>query len=152
MFKINNKQRIKMDFAKRKIYAIVWTLVGIFIVLASYIAIPFQHSIKRAIFPLMAVYAITFFLLGIILIFLARKLKGKLKKFLILTGASTAGFLASVLLHNFLYALGVITGHIIILKYVFEILHVAFFIIAVFVCPIVFLVCAIGSIILFVKK
>lgn len=95
-----------------------------------------------------------FFLLGVILIFLAikSKIKGKLKKFLILTGASAAGFFVFVLLHNFLYALGIVAEHIIVIKYLAEILHITSFIIAVFICPLGFLVGVIGSIVLLIKK
>ena len=95
-----------------------------------------------------------FSLLGAALIFLTikGKVKGKLKKFLILTGASAAGFFVSTLLHNFLYALAIVTSHIVILKYIFEFLHATFFIIAIFVCPPGFLIGVVGSIVLFIKK
>ena len=131
---------------------IFWILAGIFVVLMSYFAVPM--SIKRAVFPVMAVLAFIFFLLGIVLIVLTLKLKikGLLKKFLILTGISAAGVLAGSVLHNFLYALAVLTEHITLLHYLFEFLHAAFFIIAVLLCPIGFLVGAIGGIVLFIKK
>jgi hypothetical protein len=80
------------------------------------------------------------------------KIKGKHRKLLILTGVSATGFLVGVILHNLLYALAIITGHIIILKYIFEFFHVAFFILAVVVCPLGFLIGATGSAIIFVKK
>lgn len=95
-----------------------------------------------------------FFLLGaaLVLLTLKEKVKGMLKKFLILAGASAVLFFVSVLLHNFFYALGMITSHIILLKYLMEILGVVFFIIAVFICPIGFLIGAIGGIVLLIKK
>lgn len=75
-----------------------------------------------------------------------------LKKFLILTGASAAGFFVSVFLHNFLYAAAVLVNHISFLTSLFEILHGFFFFIAIFVCPIGFLIGIGGSIVLFIKR
>jgi len=57
-----------------------------------------------------------------------------------------------VLLHNFFYGLGIIAANITVLKYLMEGLHVAFFIIAIFVCPIGFIIGAVGSIIIFIRK
>ncbi|MEE8637550.1 MAG: hypothetical protein V3T21_00735 [Candidatus Margulisiibacteriota bacterium] len=67
------------------------------------------------------------------------KVDDKLKFFLILTGGSAILFVASILLHNLLSA---VLG--------FE--EPVFFLIAVFVCPAAFLVGAIGSIILLIKR
>lgn len=95
-----------------------------------------------------------FFLLGIILVIFTLKsdVRKKLKVFLLLTGFSSIGFLIGVLLHNFLYALGIIFEDIIILKYLMEILHVIFFFISIPISPIGFLIGLIGSIILFRKR
>jgi len=46
----------------------------------SYLAVPIQASIKHAIFPIAAILAFAFFLLGAIVIFLILKLK--IKKYL----------------------------------------------------------------------
>ena len=135
----------------RKIF---YVLIGIFVLLVSYFLAWFPHETKRALFPFVAILAAIFFVLGGVLIFLTLKLKTekKLKVFLILTGASAVGFLVGVILHNFFYGLGMVTGHIIVLKHVTEALHVAFFIIAILVCPIIFLIGAVGSILIFIKK
>jgi len=77
--------------------------------------------------------------------------EGTLKKFLILAGGSAVLFFISVVLHNLFYALGTVTGHITLLKYLTGTFDVAFFLIAVIVCPIGFLVGVVGSIVLFVK-
>ena len=97
---------------------------------------------------------IVFSLLGLALTFLTvrEKIEGTLKKFLILTGASSAGFFISVFLHNAFYALGIIASQIIVLRYLMEALNVAFFIIATLVCPLGFLVGVVGSIVMLVKK
>ena len=97
---------------------------------------------------------IVFSLLGLALTFLTvrEKIEGKLKKFLILVGVSSAGFFISVFLHNAFYALGIIASQIIVLRYLMEALNVAFFIIAIFLCPLSFLVGVVGSIVLFIKR
>ena len=71
----------------------------------------------------------------------------ELKKFLILLGASFAGFFVFVLLHNALYGL----VYVMMLNRP-DLDEPFFFILAVFVCPIGFLVGAVGSIVLFIKK
>ena len=63
----------------------------------------------------------------------------KLKKFLILTGSSIAVFFISVFLHNIIS--GLLGAE-----------EPFFFVIAVFICPIAFLIGMIGSIVLFIKK
>jgi len=60
-----------------------------------------------------------------------------------LTGVSSSGFLASVVLHNFFYALGVLTINFVVLHYFFEFLHAAFFLVGIVVCPIVFIIGAV---------
>lgn len=136
---------------KQTLQTVFWILVGIFIVIFSYFAIPFAHKIKRALFPYMAVIAFTFFLLGGLLTYYTIKLKieGKLKWFLILTGICPMIFLISVLLHNFVYGLFI---------YLFGENfwnggdEPFFFILAHIVCPIAFLTGIIGSIIIMLKK
>jgi len=142
--------RDKLIYVQKIFYA----LMGIFVLLVSYFLAWFPHETKRALFPFVAILAVIFFIFGAVLIFLTLKLKTekKLKVFLILTGASAVGFLVGVILHNFFYGLGMVTGHIIILKYVTEALHVAFFIIAILVCPIVFLIGAVGSMLMLIRK
>jgi hypothetical protein len=97
---------------------------------------------------------IVFSLLGTTLLFLTvkSKIKGKQRKFLILTGVSATGFFVCILLHNLLYALAIVSSQIIILKYLFEFLHAVFFIVGVIVCPLGFAIGAIGTIAILVKK
>jgi hypothetical protein len=85
--------------------------------------------------------SLAYIVLGIILIFLTLKseVKGKLRVFLLLTGFSSAGLLLG-LLHGFLEVWGLDT------------LQVVFFYIGVVVSPILFLIGAIGSIVLFKRK
>ena len=87
---------------------------------------------------------VTFSLLGIVLIIFTKKEKitGKLKTFLLLTGYSSAGFFVAVILHNLVYGL---------LIYLFgESIwnggdEPVFFILALVVVPIVFIIGVIGS-------
>ncbi|MCK4368633.1 MAG: hypothetical protein KAV68_03065 [Dehalococcoidales bacterium] len=92
-----------------------------------------------------------FFLLGIALLVLTLKEKigGTLKKFFLLTGASATGFFVFVLLHNLVYGLfiyffgeGFWNGGD----------EPFFFIMAIFVCPLGFLVGMVGSIVLSIKS
>ncbi len=132
---------------------IFWILVINFVLILSQIFIPAIRNLFRGS-PLFFFSFATLSVLGVILIFLTikKKVKGKLKGFLLLTGISSPGFFMSVLLHNFLYALAEITKQINLLSRLFEVLHVIFFIIAVIVCPIGFLVGIIGSLLLINKK
>lgn len=127
-------------------------LVGIFGVIASMFFIPVVRGLFKG--PQFLLPFIIFFLLGGMLIFLTlkKKVKGRLKKFLILTGASAVGFFVSVLLHNCLYGAAAMTNHIIVLHTLFEIFHGVFFFVAIFLCPLGFLAGIVGSMALLSKK
>ncbi len=133
--------------------AIFWALVGNFVLIMGQFFIPGVGELFMGSLLFLLPFAI-FSLLGGALIFLTlkKKVKGKQKKFLILTGASAAGFFVSVLLHNFLYALAIITSQIALLSQLMEILHVIFFIIGIIVCPIGFLVGVVASLPFFIRK
>jgi len=113
---------------------IFWLLMGMFTIIASTNSHPL---LKKGLF----IWLAAFFILGIALIIVTikQKVKGKLKFFLILTGTSVVAFILSVLLHNFSYG--------IFLKE-----DAVFFIIAVFVCPVLFLVGTVGSVVMLVKE
>ena len=66
-------------------------------------------------------------------------------KFLVLLAVSTVGFVGFVILHNAFYALGRLSDQIIVLRYLFEVLHAGCFLVAIFVCPAGFLVGAGGG-------
>lgn len=138
---------------KKSLILTFWALVGVFLVIASEFFIPVVRELFRGSLLFLLPF-IVFSLLGIVLIFLTvkEKVEGMLKKFLILTGASSAGFFVFIFLHNAFYALATITSHITVLNYLMEILHIVFFFIAIPVCPLAFLVGVVGSIVLFVKK
>lgn len=95
-----------------------------------------------------------FCLFGIILTILTfkSKIKGKPRKFLLLTGVSAVGFFVFVILHNFFYALSIVTSKIAALSFLMEIFHIIFFFISTIACPIGFLIGVVGSLVLFFKK
>jgi O-antigen ligase len=142
----------------KSIKTIFWVLVGIFVLLLAYFLIPaFQDRVSFIASSLI----ILLFLLGGALFFMVWRsdIQGALRKFLLLTGASALGFLISVFLHNAFYALGVVTNSFNevfslmgIIHYIMEGLHVVFFLIAIPVCPIVFLIGVVGSIVFLLKK
>ncbi|MBU0898335.1 MAG: hypothetical protein KKB03_00935 [Nanoarchaeota archaeon] len=136
------------------IQKVFYALIVVFLVLVFYFIVPVPTSAKRMFFPIVAVLAILFFILGAVLIrfTLKSKIEKNLKTFLLLTGFSAVGFLVCTLLHNFFYGLAVITEHIILLKYLMESLHVMFFLVSIIVCPILFLIGMIGGIYKFLKK
>jgi len=144
---------------KRKLsWPIFWALIVVFIVLAISIFTPpaaFAPTFRGSLFLwFFFISGAAFFLLGVALIFLTVKEKvgGMSKKFLILTGASAVGLPVFVLLHNAIYGLFIYwfgadfwdrigSGGD----------EPFFFIMAIIVCPIGFLVGATGSIVLAIK-
>lgn len=130
---------------KNTLVKIVYILIAIFILLIVYFGTPFQQ--KRVLFPLVAVLGLLFLILGIVLLVLTlkSKIKGKLKLFLILTGASAILPLPAAILHNVVYGLMVLFGST-------AQDEAFFFILALIVAPILFLIGAIGSIILTRKR
>jgi len=129
-----------------------YTLVAVFVSAISIIFIPAFRGFISGIF--MIISGVILVMLGSVLIglTLVQKVEGKLKKFLMLTGASAAGFFVFAILHNIFYGLEQITGHIAILSYLMKAFEVIFFLIAIFACPIGFLIGVIGTIVMFNKK
>jgi len=136
---------MKKSFLKTTFYSLIIT----FILIIIYFLIPFPSTIQRASFLLLAILGVIFLVLGVMLIFISRKEKGKLRLFLMSTGISAVAPLVSTILHNLFYALSITFENF---KYLFEALHATFFIIAMIIAPIVFIAGIIGSIILFNKK
>ena len=112
---------------------ILWILTANFLLILGQLFIPVVSEIFSGTILFLAPF-VTFFLLGTALTVLTikKKVKGRLRKYLMLAGISSAGFFISVVLHNALYALEIITQHITILSSLLGILHVAFFLIAIF--------------------
>jgi hypothetical protein len=120
------------------IRSIFWAMVGVFVIAVCMMFIlPIVGAQVGfsgfAAWPVLAA-------LGVILLVLTVKTKveGMLKKFLLLTGASAVGLPVFALLHNAVSAL-------------FNTEEAVFFTIATIVCPIGFLVGAVGTIVLAIK-
>ena len=126
-----------MGVKGKLIWLIFWALVVVFVIVVSGMLIPPLARLGVNFFVAWPVFVG----LGVTLIVLTLKKEvgGMLKKFLLLTGGSTVGFLVFVFLHNIVSAL-------------FNTEEPVFFIIAIIVCPIGFLVGAVGSIVLTIKN
>lgn len=83
---------------------------------------------------------------------LKKKIKGKIKKFLLITGFSSFGFFIFVVLHNLFYALEILLKKIAFLSILMGFLHGLFFIIAVLICPLLFMIGLIGTFVTIKKK
>ena len=129
-----------------------YSLVAVFVLAISIIFIPAFRGIVSGTFMIISSAILLIFSSVLIGLTLVQKVEGKLKKFLMLTGASAAGFFVFVLLHNIFYGLAQVTSHITILSYLMKALEVIFFLIAIFACPIGFIIGAIGTIVMFNKK
>jgi hypothetical protein len=143
------------------IWSIFWALVGAFVVVLGtiFIGVPIFGRLQMSpLFGAIFGGAIALFGLGVVglgvtllVLTVKAKVRGILKKFFLLTGASAAGLPVFAVLHNLVYGL---------LIYFFGANFWArtggdepvFFILAITVCPIAFLVGAIGSIVLFSRK
>jgi len=130
---------------------IFWLLLAFFIVLIAVIFSPMEYISISVLF--MAIPGIIFFLLGIALIILTAKSRsgGLLKKFLLLTGAAPIGAVVSVILHNVFYGIFIHFFGADFWDRIGTSDEPVFFILALIVCPIAFLVGVVGSIVLFKK-
>ena len=134
-------------------WPIFWALVGVFVVIASGFLIPAARELVMG-FLFLIISGVVFSLLGAALIFFTvrEKVGGMLKKFLLLTGASSAGFFVSFLLHNAVYGLFIYWLGADFWDRVGLGDEPFFFVMAVFVCPLGFLVGTVGSIVLAIKR
>ena len=125
---------------------ILCSLAITFILLSAYFLTPLSSSVKRTFFPLAAVLGLIFLILGVVLTLISRKEKGRLRKFLILTGVSAIAPFAFAVLHNIFYGLAIAFEGF---KCLFQALHIVSFIISIIIAPVVFVVGLSGSVIFF---
>ncbi len=127
------------------ISTIFWSLVFSFTLIIGIIFSP--NDIRRTLFPLVMIFGIILFLLGIALVFftLKNKITGKLKKFLLLMGGAAAGFIPGVLLHNLVYGLFILIFGADFWDKTSGGDEPFFFIFAIIICPLVFLIGTIGG-------
>jgi len=147
----------------RLVLPIFWSLFGVFILLAIVMQVlmgpPLRQLLNNSIgvdfVPMLFfVSGALFFMLGLALLILAIKtdINGIIKKFLILTGAAAVGVFASMLLHNLVYGAFIqFFG-----EDFWERIGMGdepfFFIMAIFVCPLAYLVGTMGSIVLMFRR
>lgn len=134
-------------------WPIFWALIGAFIVVVCLFSIPVFRDLLRGSELFLLPIAV-FFLLGVALIFFTvrEKLRGIHKKFLLLTGASAVGFFVSILLHNAIYGLFIYWFGADFWDRIGLGDEPFFFIIAIIICPLGFLVGAVGSVVLAIKN
>ena len=132
------------------LWSIFWALVGVFVIAVSTMFIPpigmlLGRFSGFAAWPVIAGLGVTLLVLT-----MRAKVGGMLKKFFLLSGASAVGLPVFAVLHNLVYALFILWfgegfwgagGD-----------EPFFFIMATMICPVAFLVGAIGSIVLGVRK
>ena len=96
----------------------------------------------------------SFFLLSVLLFVLTlrSKLRGRLRKWLIVASGAAIGFIVCSVLHNLFYGIGTVTGHLFPISVLAEALHVYFFLVSILVCPIALLVGIIMTIVTLVRK
>lgn len=120
---------------------IFWALVVFFAALVAHPGLGSRWEYKRL---LLVIIAVVFFALAIALLVLTLKLKEPLIRriFFLLTGASAVGIPIFAILHNVVYGLffAGTQGD-----------EAVFFILAVIVCPVLFLIGMLGSIVLFIS-
>jgi hypothetical protein len=135
---------------EKSVWVVFWVMVAVFVIaVLMMFALPILNlSLGINAFAPWPVL----FILGVVLIVLTvkRKVAGMLKKFLLLTGASAVGLPVFIILHNLVYGLFILlfgadfwgaSGD-----------EPVFFILATIVCPVAFLVGAIGTIVLAVRN
>jgi hypothetical protein len=140
-----------MKQMKKSVWVIFWITVGFFFI--AVVGTMFAPPIMGSAMPYFMFSAFAVFAgLGVTLLVLTvrTKVAGILKAFLLLTGAAAVGFPVFAVLHNLVYAL--------LILWLGEDFWGAggdepvFFILAAIVCPIAFLVGAVGTIIINIKN
>lgn len=131
---------------------VFWLLMGTFGFIVSMFAVPIIREAIQG--PLFLVPFVFFTLLGVILLFLTikQKVRGRLKKLLLIVSFSAAGIFFSIIFHNLLYALAEIITRPPLLHTLLEALHIVFFFVAIIIAPLGFIIAAFLTIRLFIKQ
>jgi hypothetical protein len=142
-----------------RLKVVFWKTFVLFLLLLAFMLLimfsqGFNDSFRKYFAPVFFSLSGLLFLLGVVLLWQIKKENpaGKIRKFLFLTGLCAVGFLASVILHNLFYALAEVAVDVTALNYLLQGIEAAFFVIAIFVCPIGLLVGIIGTLLLLFKK
>jgi hypothetical protein len=127
---------------------ILYSAIAVFVIVGVYFLTP-PTQIKRTLFPLIALLGVVFLVLGAMLTIKAKREKGKLKIFLMLTGISAMTPAIAAVLHNVFYALAMTFKS---LNFLLQGLSTISFILALMVGPLVFIGGAISTIVILNKK
>jgi len=134
-------------------WPIFWALVGVFFVFVGIIvsAPLLLPSLQRVYVGFLFFSGALLLSLGItfLVLIIRGKAKGISRKFQLLIGASAVGIPVSILLHNAIYGLFI---HFFGADFWNGGDEPVFFFMAIFICPLGFLVGAVGSIVLAIKK
>ncbi len=130
--------------------AIFWVIIAIFAAMVVIIASQGRFLGHKLTIVVFASLIITFSVLAAVLVVLTARVKEAFirKLFFIVTGASAAGVLVFGILHNLVYGLCVKFGWVYWGEGGDE---PVFFILALFVCPVLFFLGALGSIVLLIR-
>lgn len=138
---------------RRLRWAVFWALVAVFVTTVIAMFIP---AVRELLVGPVFLYTsgILLLLLGAALIFLTLKgkVRGLLRAFLILTGASASGLTISAILHNVVYGLLISWFGSDFWNSIGLPDEPFFFIMAVIVCPAAFIIGAVGSIVTAIKR
>ena len=147
----------------KSILPVFWALIGAFVVFAIVMQVLMGPPVRQLINEslgvdfapsLFFISGSLFFLLGLTLLILTAraKLDKIFKSFLLLTGSSAVGIFVSILLHGAIYGLFIL----ILGEDFWDRIGIPdepfFFIMALFVCPIAYLVGTVGSIVLIIRR
>jgi LPXTG-motif cell wall-anchored protein len=86
---------------KPSLKTILYSLIVLFVLILSFIFLfPDTGDLKNKLFLFVGLLALLFLVLGVVVIYIAKKKEGKLKIYLMLTGASAIAPLVATILHN----------------------------------------------------
>jgi len=134
------------------ILPVFWSLVGLFVIARGVGFIPYMGFWSLAISGF--IFWLPFFLLGLTLLILVVRadIDKTFKKFLILTASSAVGLFVSIILHNLVF--GLFTQWF--GEDFWERSGIGdepfFFMMAIFICPIAYLIGAVGSIVVMMRR
>jgi hypothetical protein len=136
--------------------AIFWALVGTFIIVVGWFAAAqaseFFRGSRYGVFLASAGAVLLSLGIALIVLTVKGKVAGGLKKFLILTGAAAVGIPVSIVLHNVVYGIFIYFCGAGFWDRIGLGDEPFFFVMATAICPLAFLVGAIGSIVLSIKR
>lgn len=130
-----------------------FALIANFIFILGLFFVPAINQFFRGSKIFLIPFAV-FFLLGLILAILVfkSKIKGGLRKFLLLTGISAFGMFAAIIFHNLIYGLFIYIFGDNIWNKIGTSDEPIFFLIGIIICPLGFLIGVIGSTVILIKE